>query len=529
MKSYHPTWSKNKQVRSVSGIPEVLHSLSVFSRYSLHFGILTGLFTVVGHQALLALSELCSKRMFAIASDRDVVVSSRRLLRPAMNKLAKDGRMLFPCGRHAASQRKRTTTVTSKSLRKERIVHLEGQSEQQQGASGEKNLDSYSFCQGGVKTQNDASVLSNLSSSLRENSYSKKDVEVPSLCFALNFHLPIQPKYSNACIFRYPNPHPAPPICPLLDLRLFFPASSSVYHFAPPPHRSLSPYPVTLCFTLDPLTSKRRALGFLRLLPPVRAWSFLLYGTGGMCRRIRRVTGLSLQANCTFVAAHIGGVSTSEPAEDGLLALHCSTLVARYSTLKSIGGSQRNTAQVDWTCPFCAASLRAACYISSSLRLRWSTLLRSLQRTQRHLQTQTWCARADCAVSLMSLQRHITKLQVGGMLESVEISYPPHGMLHASSAMAWREEGGDSKVTSPCKATSHDTCQETEDNFISKSPLRVILRDETQGSVPFGSLGCAVTVADVAAAEINDCLFQDCGNEEEGEDGKDERDNEGRD
>mmetsp|Transcript_25651 Transcript_25651/g.57661 ORF Transcript_25651/g.57661 Transcript_25651/m.57661 type:complete len:170 (-) Transcript_25651:403-912(-) len=123
--------------------------------------------TIVGHQALLALSELCSKRMFAIASDRDVVVSSRRLLRPAMNKLAKDGRMLFPCGRHAASQRKRTTTVTSKSLRKERIVHLEGQSEQQQGASGEKNLDSYSFCQGGVKTQNDASVLSNLSSSVR--------------------------------------------------------------------------------------------------------------------------------------------------------------------------------------------------------------------------------------------------------------------------------------------------------------------------------------------------------------------------
>ena len=57
-------------------------------------------------------------------------------------------------------------------------------------------------------------------------------------------------------------------------------------------------------------------------------------------------SGLSLQSNCTLVAAHVGGLSPEEPAEDGITAMHCSTLVVRYSTLKGIGASQRNAAQV---------------------------------------------------------------------------------------------------------------------------------------------------------------------------------------
>ncbi|EKX33678.1 hypothetical protein GUITHDRAFT_147745 [Guillardia theta CCMP2712] len=155
-------------------------------------------------------------------------------------------------------QKRRTTIVTSKFHGGERVLHFEGQSEQQPADQRGARLDSYSFCQGAHPYQ-----LVCLHHS-RANTFMLQTLEGKSSCTCKE----------------------------------------------------------------DPG----------RCLPA-------LSSAGKECVAMIRDSGLSLQSNCTLVATHVGGLSPEEPAEDGITAMHCSTLVIRYSTLRGIGASKRNAAQ----------------------------------------------------------------------------------------------------------------------------------------------------------------------------------------
>mmetsp|Transcript_3644 Transcript_3644/g.12952 ORF Transcript_3644/g.12952 Transcript_3644/m.12952 type:complete len:436 (-) Transcript_3644:786-2093(-) len=357
-----------------------------------HSPSLTWYVTVIGHHALLALSELCSRRMFADISDRDVVVKSRSSLRPAIHRANRDGRIIFPRGRHASRQKRRTTIVTSKFHGGERVLHFEGQSEQQPADQRGARLDSYSFCQGGVRTEGVLSVLTNFSSSTLEGKY-----VLAKGCSGSITSLRFQLSSADSA-----------------DILL---------------HVQGGPWAMFACS--------------------------VLCGQGVCCC-------LSLQSNCTLVATHVGGLSPEEPAEDGITAMHCSTLVIRYSTLRGIGASKRNAAQF-----FAPAQVEHLAEV---------------------------IARDPPPINDGS--QEVTTLQVSEMLESVKLSFRPSGLLHACAQIVHRGKDQDSKEMGDLNL---------------QSPFRVILQDETHGEAPFGSLGCGVTVTDVAAAAIDDCLFQDCG------------------